>query len=263
MADGSQHSWKIMETKTRFNLNAAVQNWQQELAAQPELTPEVRCELETHLRDTLFEFQRRGLNDEESFWLARRRAGRAEQLGEEFAKADPARVWRERLFWIALALLAMQLWQNVTAYCLFEYYPIDGKHFQDALNGILPAWVSFYLPQWFTEIKILTIKQLLHVLIQYGAVACFALWLLKRRFDRVPWGIKFLFESRIRFLIYTLTLLIGTDVLRMLQIGRMAGSADWSSISAVHLSYLTWQISLACFIAWHMPERKAPAPKRV
>lgn len=70
MSDGSQQPGKIRETKTRFDLNAAVQNWQQELAAQPELTEDDRRELEAHLRDTVVEFQRRGLNDDESFWLA-------------------------------------------------------------------------------------------------------------------------------------------------------------------------------------------------
>jgi hypothetical protein len=62
-----------METQTRFDLNAAIANWYQELAAQPDLTAVVRRELETHLRDTVAELQARGLNNEESFWLARRR----------------------------------------------------------------------------------------------------------------------------------------------------------------------------------------------
>ncbi|HET7624093.1 MAG TPA: hypothetical protein VFM25_02420 [Verrucomicrobiae bacterium] len=41
-----------MENKTRFDLSAAIQNWNRELAAEPGLTPEVCRELETHLRDT-------------------------------------------------------------------------------------------------------------------------------------------------------------------------------------------------------------------
>ena len=53
-----------METQTRFDLNAAIAAWQQELAAQPDLTHVVRRELETHLRDTTAELQARGLNDE-------------------------------------------------------------------------------------------------------------------------------------------------------------------------------------------------------
>jgi hypothetical protein len=93
-----------METQTRYDLNTAFENWRAELAAQPNLTAEVRRELETHLRDAIAGFQQRGLNDEESFWLARKRVGQPPQLGEEFAKADPAAVWRERLFWMWLAI---------------------------------------------------------------------------------------------------------------------------------------------------------------
>ncbi|HEV2390828.1 MAG TPA: permease prefix domain 1-containing protein [Verrucomicrobiae bacterium] len=76
-----------MENQTRFNLNYAIESWLQELAAQTSLTAEVRRELETHLRDAVAGFQQHGANDEESFWLARRRIGQPERLGEEFEKS--------------------------------------------------------------------------------------------------------------------------------------------------------------------------------
>ena len=79
-----------MENQTRYDLNAAVENWRNELAAQPNLASDDRRELETHLRDAIAGFQQRGLNDEESFWLARRRVGQPQQLVEEFVKADPS-----------------------------------------------------------------------------------------------------------------------------------------------------------------------------
>ena len=56
-----------MENQTRYDLNAAIENWRSELAAQVGLTTEIRRELETHLRDAIAGFQQRGLNDEESF----------------------------------------------------------------------------------------------------------------------------------------------------------------------------------------------------
>ena len=59
-----------MENQTRFDLNAAVENWRQELAAQLNLASDDRRELETHLRDLISEFRRKGLSDEESFRLA-------------------------------------------------------------------------------------------------------------------------------------------------------------------------------------------------
>jgi hypothetical protein len=104
MADRSQLPVQIMENQTRFDLNAAIENWRNELATQPNLESDNRRELETHLRDAIVGFQQRGLDDEESFWLARRRVGQPQQLGEEFVKADPIAIWRERLFWMWLAL---------------------------------------------------------------------------------------------------------------------------------------------------------------
>jgi hypothetical protein len=64
-----------MENQTRFDLNAAVENWRNELAAQPNLASDDRRELETHLRDAIAGFQQRGLNDKESFQLAREKIG--------------------------------------------------------------------------------------------------------------------------------------------------------------------------------------------
>ncbi|HEY2329803.1 MAG TPA: permease prefix domain 1-containing protein [Verrucomicrobiae bacterium] len=107
-----------MENQTRFDLNAAVENWRHELAAQPPLTPGDRRELETHLRDSLAELKARGLSDEESFWLARRRVGQPHRLAEEFVKADPAKVWRERFYWMAVALVGSYVfmtWKDLLA----------------------------------------------------------------------------------------------------------------------------------------------------
>src|SRR5580692_25579 len=52
MADRSQQPGQIMEHQTRFDLSAALQNWREELAAQPDLTAETRRELETHVNNT-------------------------------------------------------------------------------------------------------------------------------------------------------------------------------------------------------------------
>src|ERR1039457_4363263 len=105
MAGRSQHPVQIMENQTRFDLNAAIESWRQELAGQPNLASDDRRELETHLRDAIAGFQQRGLNDEESFWLARRRVGQPQPIGEEFAKADPTVIWRGRVFWMTISLV--------------------------------------------------------------------------------------------------------------------------------------------------------------
>src|SRR4051812_3599670 len=111
-----------MENPTCFDLNAALETWRNDLAAQPDVAVDDRRELETHLRDTISELQRRGLNEEESFWLACRRTGRAQQLNEEFVKANPTRVWRERVFWMVLAYLVISLWHSTVSYTMNVLY---------------------------------------------------------------------------------------------------------------------------------------------
>jgi hypothetical protein len=109
-----------MENQTRFDLNAAIEGWQRELAAQPNLTSDDRRELEAHMRDAMAELQHRGLPGEEAFWLARRRVGQPHQLGEEYVKADPAKIWRERTFWMALAALVLTL-ADTSVGCVFSF----------------------------------------------------------------------------------------------------------------------------------------------
>ena len=119
-----------METPTRYDLNAAIENWRVELAAQLNLTVDVRRELETHLRDAIAGFQQRGLNDEESFWLARRRVGQPPKLGEEFAKADLAAVWRVRVFWMCAAVFLSSTLGGIanSVYMFFPHFlPVNAN----------------------------------------------------------------------------------------------------------------------------------------
>jgi hypothetical protein len=124
MAGRSQLPVQIMENQTRFDLNAAVENWRNELVVQPNLASDDRRELETHLRDAIAGFQQRGLNDEESFWLARKRVGQPQQIGEEFVKANPAKVWRERVFWIVASIVILPILGSVI-HCLFAILTIS------------------------------------------------------------------------------------------------------------------------------------------
>jgi hypothetical protein len=114
-----------MENQTHFDLNAAIENWRQELAGQLNLASDDRRELETHLLDTVAELQRRGLNDEESFWLARRRVGQPQQLDEEFVKADPGKVWRERVFWMWMAVFLSSTLSRLTSPIMFAFVPVN------------------------------------------------------------------------------------------------------------------------------------------
>jgi hypothetical protein len=102
MAEGSQHDVQIMENESGFDLNDALLQWRRELASQPCIATEDVRELETHLRETFTAFQRGGLSDPEAFAKAREKLGPPAQIGAEFAKAHQLRIWRDRVFWIAL-----------------------------------------------------------------------------------------------------------------------------------------------------------------
>jgi hypothetical protein len=99
-----------MEHQTRYDLNAALETWRRELAAQPGLTAEARRQLETRLHNAIAELRHQGLTEEESFWLACRRVGRPQKPDDGCFPGGPAGVWRERVFWMAVALLALNLW---------------------------------------------------------------------------------------------------------------------------------------------------------
>jgi hypothetical protein len=83
-----------MENQTRFDLNAAIENWRQELAAQPNLASDDRRELEAHLRDAIAGFRRKGLTEAESFKSACERVGQLRQIGSEFQKNRTVRMTR-------------------------------------------------------------------------------------------------------------------------------------------------------------------------
>jgi hypothetical protein len=130
-----------MENQPRFDLNAALENWRVELAAQPGLSPDDRRELETHLRDTFAELKSRGLSEEESFWLARRRVGQPKKLAEEFIKADPFQIWRERVFWMWLAIFSLGVWQGLINAATVSLMPVRGGSFSDII--MMPQLLNF------------------------------------------------------------------------------------------------------------------------
>ncbi len=101
-----------METQNSFDLNRACVQWRQDLV-QHGVTPAEANELESHLHEAMADLQRRGLNGEEAFWIARHRLGPALDLADQFAKANSVRVWRDRLFWSAALMLAWLLWMQI------------------------------------------------------------------------------------------------------------------------------------------------------
>src|SRR2546425_699453 len=92
-----------------FNLDEKMTAWRQSLLARETFTPDRVRELEAHVRDAITGLTCKGLSEDEAFWIATRRLGPTEALAAEFEKADPGRLWRQRIFWMAFGLLLSQI----------------------------------------------------------------------------------------------------------------------------------------------------------
>lgn len=109
-----------MENQPRFNLNDALLRWRHELVEQPGMAAEDVRELETHLVESLSGFKRNGMSEAAAFAQARERLGSAVQIAAEFAKAHWLRIWRDRIFWIALLTFALALSSSVITHPVME-----------------------------------------------------------------------------------------------------------------------------------------------
>jgi hypothetical protein len=248
MADRSQHPGQIMETQTRYDLNVAIENWRVELVAQPNLTTEVRRELETHLRDAISGFQQRGLNDEESFWLACKRVGQPPRLGEEFLKANPIAVWRERVFWMALACLIVSLWSSsINLIVNFGFTPLA------AITSI--------------ETAILYQNCLRVVFFWLPILAC-ALMLAKGRLNFNQPKLLGILRSRLQLAaISSLWILANCSMLlyhlpQVLKQHSSTAHASWAILLNNLLNTAIWPFLLVALLVWLMPAQNPKTPKR-
>ena len=66
-------------------------------------------ELEAHLRDTIDELNETGLNEEESFWVARLRFGDVHSVQREFQKVNRGILWKHRLLWVSASIIVLMI----------------------------------------------------------------------------------------------------------------------------------------------------------
>ncbi len=268
MADRSQHIGEIMENQASYDLNTAIENWRQELAAQDGLTAEVRRELETHLRDAITGFQQRGLNDEESFWLARRRVGQPERLGMEFVKADPAKIWRERVFWMAIGLLVMQLWSDVSLFLTMAVQVLSS--FLIRHDFFLPDWIWYYLPLNLRLYLASVVRSpILSILVRFVPLIWMAVLLAKGRMNYFVSKLELVFKVRSRF-VFVAAVLFAFYYSWMIYVtwnysGKSLAGQPLFPFSFLVQRALAWSFVVAMLvglIAWLLPTRKQKTPKQ-
>jgi hypothetical protein len=229
-----------METQTRFDLATAIGNWRQQLTAQSGLTAEDCRELETHLRDSLADLQHLGLGDEEAFWLVCRRVGPPQQLSKEFLAADPTKVWRERAFWFAMALLATQL------------LGLAGQALLAVGLRCTPDWVAIYAPAWWWAVwRPRYFPGILHILASW--VFPFLVLAITIKRGHLGTGsplLRFVTSSRSRLVLLSTALVLLLNWLYYLPLSRTQGFIPFLSADSV-LRYL----GLVAVVAWLMPKQ--------
>lgn len=224
-----------METATGFDLEAAIQEWRTQLASQLPVEEGVVLELESHLRDAIRELNNNGLTLEESFLVASRRLGSTTALGQEFRKANPAAVWRQRVFWMVAGCLAIRLWSGLSSQVIWVMASRVNLE-----PGVIP---------WAYTIVFLAISLVPFALLWHVA-----------RSDRfqIPALVRSLRSSRLRLFGWLSLATVGLFVLGesvLLAFGDTSPFQELSNLVRVGLfGSLLPTLLLSGFLAWLMPQ---------
>ena len=100
MDDRPHNLDEIMENQTAFDLNAAIRDWRQNLAQASSFRADDLEELESHLRDSVQDLEKRDLTSQEAFLVAARRVGAGAPLAAEFSRINMHAVWIDRILWM-------------------------------------------------------------------------------------------------------------------------------------------------------------------
>ncbi len=92
-----------------FELGNAILQWRKSFQQNCSLSEDRIDELESHLRDSISELNRKGLSEEESFVVAMKRLGYAQNLDAEFQKNNLLGVNQDRLAWMLLGYLGVTI----------------------------------------------------------------------------------------------------------------------------------------------------------
>jgi len=136
-----------MENSAPFDLDQALGQWRANLQNLGGFRAEDLEELEGHLRESISVLHAKGLSIQEAFMIAARRLGSERRLSDEFAKANPQRLWTERAMWMAAGVLAAQtlFWLAAAMTIVFSNCVL-----QSGLNGhvigalqLLVGWIAW------------------------------------------------------------------------------------------------------------------------
>jgi hypothetical protein len=172
--------------------------------------------------------------------------GQPPQLGEEFVKANPAAVWRERVLWICLAIFLLSIFDDVFGSLSRAMMPVRGGSIIDRLE----------LPE---------ILNLLAFVIPWIVVVLLASGKMVRLFSKL----RLVIESRLRFAIMALILItasitigMGASAMYNTRIYYPVGHGFLIPIWRGFYFDCIYKFIFALSIIWIIPPQNRKTPKR-
>lgn len=98
-----------------FELEAAIENWNQAFGKSDVMSAEGSSELEEHLRELIVDLNKCGLSQREAFIVGTDRLGHPSELEQEFAKVSVAAQWRRRVFWMLAGYIGMTVFGAIVS----------------------------------------------------------------------------------------------------------------------------------------------------
>ena len=114
-----------MGADTMFELNKNIIKYQTELISNQSINESDVNELISHLQDEIDNLGKKGLSEEESFWIARHRLGDSKALTIEFSKVNPTFIWRKRLILLLLGYFLFTLMPKLVQLLTLPIYLLD------------------------------------------------------------------------------------------------------------------------------------------
>jgi hypothetical protein len=122
-----------------FDLNQEVAQWKQSFGLSESVTHPDLDELESHLHDQIDTLTLSGLSPQEAFLVARHRIGDLKQVAGEYAKVNGFSIFRRRLQWMLVGILAYMLIFNVSY--LGSVAGVFGAY-SAGIRGYLPGYIG-------------------------------------------------------------------------------------------------------------------------
>jgi hypothetical protein len=150
-----------------FDLETSISEWCTHLQQQGLYDDDDLLELEDHVYSEVEHLCRIGLSEQEAFWVALHRMGDPNHLVREYGEVRVIPMWKHRLFWMAVGILAFSVFTYLSA-------------FLSDLAAIMAAYFGLgqYLGSFGVTAKLLTFG---------GSLVCIYSLVMPGKFGQLPY----------------------------------------------------------------------------